>query len=199
MYHWNDHGLNRYRKQAGAELCGTQFKLGAQLALLSHSPAHNLFNPAPIACATQCKESKYRKMSPLAVYPPYSMSPLQYVPPYSMSPLTVYPPLEYAPPYSMFPLTVCSPLQYVPPYSMFPLTVCMSPIQYVPLTVCPPLQYVPLVLFFSQSVCVLTFCHSPTPIQPNSTQHEVGVTRLLVCNPSPHPTQNKLLDHFQTT
>jgi hypothetical protein len=26
------------------------------------------------------------------------------------------------------------------------------------------------------------YCHSPTPIQPNSTQHEVGVTRLLVCN-----------------
>ena len=34
------------------------------------------------------------------------------------------------------------------------------------------------------------YCHSPTPIQPNSTQHEVGVTRLLVSNPPtlPHPT-----------
>ena len=44
-------------------------------------------------------------------------------------------------------------------------------------------------------------CHNPTPIQPNLTQHEVGVTRLLVCNPPPHPptTPHKLLDHFQTT
>jgi hypothetical protein len=34
-------------------------------------------------------------------------------------------------------------------------------------------------------------CHSPTPIKPkNSTQHEVGVTRLLVCNPPPPPHTN---------
>jgi hypothetical protein len=30
------------------------------------------------------------------------------------------------------------------------------------------------------------YCHSPTPIQPNSTQHKVGVTRLLVSNPPTH-------------
>ena len=45
------------------------------------------------------------------------------------------------------------------------------------------------------SVTPKVSCHSPT--QPNSIQ--VGVTRLLVCNPPPPPPPDKLLDQFQGT